>query len=426
MKKNVFIALIGIGSLIGLIFVQLNLLKVGIILEKERFDQKMKTVLNNVSIQIDRHDVLQDQLIYLYQTDSIAFKTEDWRSVDQMRDTIELMLKANLERKAVQIGYSYAVIDDSNNLPLLTSKNYFKENFDYEKYRRPLAGQLSIDCRCRVSLHFHADNLFNYLLSQLAYMIIPSALFVLLLLMALIFLIYNLNQQRKLASLKNDFINNLTHELKTPVFSISLLTKVMRASVKEGKYNKILEHIGLVEKESKLIKGHVEKVLELASLESGRYNLKRESKNAHQILEEVTNHFINKLKASRGRLSKRFEATQAQIEVDVVHFKNAIQNVLENALKYNNNPPRINIETRNEGKHFILTISDNGIGIATENQKYIFDKFYRVHQGDQHQVKGFGLGLSYVRQIIEAHKGNIKVKSQLGNGADFIITLPFI
>lgn len=426
MKKNLLIALIGILSIVGLIFVQVNLLKVGIYLEKDRFDQKMKLVLHELNYHIDRDTSLYKNLIYFYQTDSSEFKTSDWRRLDQFRDTIQYLLEDELIQKGLSIGYSFALVDADEKIPLLTSKNFFREAFEYEKYRRPIAGKISLECRCRVSLHFHANNLFNYLLGQLAYLIIPSVLFLLLMIAALFMLIYTLNQQRKLAGLKNDFINNLTHELKTPVFSISLLTKVMRENIKQENWAKLLEYVGLVEKENQQMKGHIEKVLELASLESGRYNLQKESSDIHQLLNEVIDHFLIKLSASEGKLKRSFEAVQGQISVDMVHFKNAIQNLLENALKYNDKIPEIEVTTYNEAQALVLNISDNGPGIAPEHQKHIFEKFYRITKGDLHQVKGFGLGLSYVKQIVEAHNGEISLKSQPGQGTQFFIKLPLV
>ena len=425
MKKHLLIALIGVGSIIGLIFIQVNLLKVGVLLEKERFDQKMKTVLHEVNLRIDDHQEVQQSLVYFYKTDFSEFRSQDWKKLDQLRDSIGEWLKTEMAEKGLQIGYSFAIIDADSKLPLLTSKNFFNETFEYEKHNRPLGGKTLLQCWCRLSLHFHADNLFNYLLKQLAYLIIPSALFLLLLLGALVYLIYNLHQQRKLAGLKNDFINNLTHELKTPVFSVSLLAKVMREHVKNGNYKKLLEHIGLIEKENEQMKEHVDKVLELASLESGKYELQKEKADIHQLLEEVIEHFSIKFSNKGGHLIRHLEASHTKALVDKVHFKNALQNLLENALKYNDKKPIVSIGSSNENGSIILTISDNGVGIKPEYQKYIFDKFYRVPKGDLHSVKGFGLGLSYVRQIIEAHKGRIQVKSQPGKGSQFRIEVPY-
>ena len=424
MKKNLLIALIVVGSIIGLIFIQVNLLKVGILLEKERFDQTVKRALTEVNFQLNQQAIVRNKLTYFYTTDTLTFEAVDWRNIDQLRDTINAILEKELLARNIQIGYSFAIQDEKTSSILIASKNFFSEAFEYEKFKTTLGGKIFRTCRCHLSMNVHVDNLFSYLLSQLAYLIIPSALFLSMLLIALLILIYTINQQRKLASLKNDFINNLTHELKTPVFSISLLTKVIRESLHQKDPTKLLKYLGLIEKENEQLKEHINKVLELASLEDSRYHLDKEEQDIHSVLDDVADHFAVKLMEQGGKLQKQFEARIATAKIDTVHFRNAIQNLLENAVKYNENEPKIYIDTSNEADLFILSIRDNGIGISSEDQKYIFNKFYRVSTGDRHNIKGFGLGLSYVKQIIEAHGGSIKVKSQLGKGSVFNIALP--
>lgn len=424
MKKNLLIALVVVGSIIGLIFIQVNLLKVGILLEKERFDQNVKRALTEVNFQLNQQAVLRNKLTSFYTTDTASFEPVDWRNVDKLRDTVDAILKKELLGRNIQIGYSFAIQDENTENTLIASKNFYLEAFEYEKFKTTLGGKIFRTCRCHLSLNVHVDNLFNYLLSQLAYLIIPSALFLSLLLFALLFLIYTINQQRKLASLKNDFINNLTHELKTPVFSISLLAKVIRESLHKKDSNKLLKYLGLIEKENEHLKEHINKVLELASLERSPYHLDKEEQDLHAILNDIADHFAVKLVEQGGVLQKQFEARIATAKIDTIHFRNAIQNLLENAVKYNENEPEITIDTSNDTGMFLLSIRDNGIGISPEDQKYIFDKFYRVSTGNVHTIKGFGLGLSYVKQIIEAHGGSIKVKSQLGKGSIFNIALP--
>jgi two-component system phosphate regulon sensor histidine kinase PhoR len=233
-----------------------------------------------------------------------------------------------------------------------------------------------------------------------------------------------LKQQRKLDRVKNDFINNLTHELKTPVFSISLLLKLVRKSISDGKKEKTEEYLQLIEKENKQLKGHIDMVLELASLESGKFNLELRPTKVHALLQEILSQFQPKLEDKNGTLHVTIEPIANDLHIDKSHFQNMLNNLLENALKYNDKTPIIEINTRLEEQKYYIEIKDNGIGISADDQKQIFDKFYRVSTGDLHQVKGFGLGLNYVKQVIEAHKGQITVKSKIGEGSTFTIELP--
>ena len=212
--------------------------------------------------------------------------------------------------------------------------------------------------------------------------------------------------------------------MKTPVFSISLISKVMKEAVRSGNLKKLKEHIGLIEKENEQLKGHIDKVLELASMEGGRYELDRKLVNVEAVLQEVVDQFTIKVQQKKGNLSLEFSAESDTANIDVHHFKSAVINLLENAIKYNQQEPVIHVETRSNGEQLFVTIQDNGIGIAPEDQKRIFDKFYRVSSGDLHSIKGFGLGLSYVKQIINAHGGSVAVNSKIGEGSRFMIRLP--
>jgi two-component system phosphate regulon sensor histidine kinase PhoR len=224
---------------------------------------------------------------------------------------------------------------------------------------------------------------------------------------------------------KNDFINNLTHELKTPVFSISLLTKVFKEHLKQNKTEKLEAYLDLLEKENTKLKGHIDKVLELASLENGKYNLQKEPCDFHELINDAVAGFSLKLEAQQGKLQKTFQAMSTKLAIDRTHFKNVIQNLLDNAIKYSKGQPDIQIFTQSDQHKLSIMVSDKGIGIAPEHQRHLFDKFYRVTNGNIHPVKGFGLGLSYVKYIVEAHGGSISVDSKKDEGATFTLEIPF-
>ena len=233
-----------------------------------------------------------------------------------------------------------------------------------------------------------------------------------------------MNRQKKLLAIKNDFINNLTHELKTPVFSISLLTKVFEERLKQKETDKLENYLNLLEIENQKLKGHIDKVLELASLENGKYSLQKEVCDFHEIINEAVSTFSLKIESAQGQLSKNFQSVKSQLLVDRDHFKNVIQNLLDNAIKYSKEQPSIAISTQSTSDKLSIAISDKGIGIAPEHHKQLFEKFYRVTTGNLHTIKGFGLGLSYVKYIVEAHGGSIRVQSKQHEGATFIMEFP--
>lgn len=422
--RNIGIIILVIGSLFGLVFIQYHLLKVGILLEKRQFDLKIKNVLEEVSQQVDDNVVIRRNLARMYNTSVEELRSPEYLLPKMLKDSLDYLFEQELQRANLQLQYTYQMLELHTEQILVPTEAKTNLPSNSEIFKKRLWGRVASECRCQPLLELRVDHVLNYLFRQLAYLIVPSVLFILLLLACLFLLLNNLSRQRKLGKIKNDFINNLTHELKTPVFSISLMNKILTEAVKSGKKEKALEFIQLIDKENEQLKKHIEKVLELASWENGRLQLQFQMMDIHQLLQELVGQFSVKVQQQGGQLRAEFKAVKSQLNVDPDHFRNAVQNVLENALKYNDKTPDILLQTSNEARFLVLKIADNGVGIQAEDQKQIFEKFYRVSQGDVHQVKGFGLGLSYVKQIIEAHGGEVSVKSKPQKGTEFFIKIP--
>ncbi len=299
-----------------------------------------------------------------------------------------------------------------------------KGKFHFYEYAVPLGDYFSTHLFKEKTLHIDIENLFTYLLAELDYLVVPSVLCLLALLISLALLIHILQREQKLNSIKNDFINNLTHELKTPIFSISLSNKMAKENLTKSNYEKVIEFLSIIENENNKLKTHTEKVLELASLENPNHQLQKEDTDLHILLNEVANEFSQKIKTKNGHLEMQLNASHFNLKADKNHFKNTIYNLLDNALKYGKEKPTIKIISKNEKQLFILKIKDNGPGISAADQKYIFDKFYRIPTNNAQHVKGFGLGLNYVKQVVKAHGGKVGVESKIGEGAVFIVRLP--
>ena len=276
-----------------------------------------------------------------------------------------------------------------------------------------------------VKVHFPDMN--SYIFSSVRFMV-PSIAFTLILLVTFIFTIVIIFRQKRYSEIKNDFINNMTHELKTPIASISLAAQMLNDdSVKKSEA--MLKHLsGIVTDESKRLRFLVEKVLQMSMFDRKKAVFKKKKLDLNEMVENVANSFTLRVEHTGGKIYTSIEAIDSAMYVDEVHFQNVINNLIDNAVKYRkqDKPLDIYLRTWNDNEFLYLSIKDTGIGIKKENLKKVFEKFYRVHTGNRHDVKGFGLGLAYVKKIINLHNGDIHVDSEYGVGTKFIIKLPVI
>ena len=269
----------------------------------------------------------------------------------------------------------------------------------------------------------------DYISSSVTF-IVPSVLFSLILLVTFIFTIYIVFRQKRLSEMKNDFINNMTHELKTPVSTISLAAQMLKDS-DITKSPDVFKHIsGVINDETKRLGFLVEKVLQMSLFERQKAAFKLKEVDANDLVISVANTFVLKVEKYDGSLDIDLQATDSSIYVDEMHITNVLFNLMDNAVKYRRPEVPLTLMVRtwndNNGK-LLISVEDNGIGIKKEYLKKVFDRFFRVPTGNVHDVKGFGLGLAYVRKIIEDHKGTIRAEMGPGNvGTKFIITLPLI
>jgi signal transduction histidine kinase len=337
-------------------------------------------------------------------------------------EELETILSEILTDFGIDLNYEYAV-SRWNTILAYQSSNFHPDNIS-SIYRVKLYPN---DYEAQDNyLHIYFPNQKKYIIKSLGFMGLSSALLTLFIVFTFGLTLFIIFRQKILSEMKSDFVNNMTHELKTPISTISLASQMLGdKSIPETSKN-LTRISDIISQESKRLSHQVEKVLQMAALDKGNLNLQLKETDFHLLIESITGNFILQIENKGGLLIPSLHADNCMVMVDPTHMSNVISNLLDNAVKYCNKSPEIFIETRNRDNMLAISVRDNGIGISKSNQKRIFDQFYRVPTGNIHNVKGFGLGLNYVKKIIEEHKGIISVESEPGIGTQFTFLIPLI
>lgn len=344
--------------------------------------------------------------------------------IEQRLDTalLHYLIDKEFTRAGINAPYYYSVVNAENDIICL-SKNHTIEDESalYKKILFPGDGKYYEKDANYVCVYFPTKKQVIFKSMKMA---IPSFLLTFMLVITFICTIYVVFRQKRLSEIKNDFINNMTHELKTPISTISLASQMLNDGG-VSKTPQTLSHIsGVIVDETKRLSFQVEKVLQMAIFDRDNSRMKLEELDLNELLDSVVSNFSIKVGNNGGNLKTELLANNTLIMADKLHLSNVVYNLLDNAIKYKREDPQIKIKTWNDKQKIYIAVMDNGIGINRENLKRIFDKFYRVPTGNLHNVKGFGLGLAYVKTIVENHNGTIKADSELNTGTTFTICLP--
>jgi two-component system phosphate regulon sensor histidine kinase PhoR len=316
-------------------------------------------------------------------------------------------------------NYVVGVMDESeaSHVDNPKSRSLFTSKYQVALYRNDYHGSPGW-----LKLNFPSKK--SWLWSSLLPTMLMAIFFTVMILFCFSYTIYVILRQKKVSEMKNDFINNMTHEFKTPIATISLAADSIASPKVIQDESKINRFIGIIRQENKRMLQQVEKVLQMAQIDKKDFQLRLSSVDMHEVIREAVDHFTLQVQKREGQIRMDLNANQPVLQGDQTHLSNAIYNLLDNANKYSVESPEIHISTMNLNGGIEIVVEDKGIGISKDNQKHIFDKFYRVHTGNLHDVKGFGLGLSYVKAIASAHEGTIEVKSDAGKGSQFSLYLP--
>lgn len=312
------------------------------------------------------------------------------------------------------------------------SKNWQEENEDsVNNFMRafPLfapSGSAAENLGYDETLIIIAKDYTTFALKELRFRIAVAVIFTIIIIAAFYLTLHTMLRQKKLGEIKNDFINNMTHEFKTPIATISLAVDAMKNEKVLQDKEKIHYFNSIIKEENQRMNRQVETILKASQLERQEVDLNLQPLHVHTVIKDVVDNFTLQLQDKEGKAELLLNAGNDLIEADEVHFSNLINNLIDNAVKYSkeNTPLQLRITTNSNEKKFTIKVEDNGIGMNKETVKRVFERFYRAHTGNLHNVKGFGLGLSYVKTMVEAHNGDIKAESTLGKGSAFTLEFP--
>ena len=335
---------------------------------------------------------------------------------------LDSLVKFELRNRGIELVPDYGVFNGSNNSFLITKSSIVPEELIKSRYRTLLFPNDIVSKPDYLILHFPGS--MKYVLTSMWIMLLSSSLFTFIILFGFAYTIQVIYRQKKLSDIKSDFINNMTHEFKTPIATISLAVDSIKDPRVKTNPEKFDYFTRIIREENKRMNGQVENVLQMALLEKGELSIKREDVNIHSIIENAVELISLQVENKQGTLKCNLNAEIPVVRADAMHLSSVIFNLLDNANKYSPEEPNITVETVNFKNGVIVRVADKGIGMTKETQKKIFEKFYRVPTGNLHDIKGFGLGLSYVKAIVEQHKGWIKVESEPGKGSIFEFFIP--
>ncbi len=420
--------------------------------EKFKIPKIPTDFLNNDSIIVKRYSGKEDYFFsqeiistddelktYHEENSFSSFKTYDRENLEQLEyfiqqsqehtplnkridaKTLNKVLKEELAKRSINQNFKFGVYDDG--LATKIKSGYFNiqpnETYSFTLFE-------DNEGNSKYKLHIKFPKRRENMILGIMNILLLSLLFIGIIIVAFSTSLYQLVRQKKISEIKTDFINNMTHEFKTPIATINLALDAIKSPKIISDEDKVKRYVQMIRDENKRMHGQVENVLRISKLEKNQIEINKSPLDIHDLIEDAIDHVRLLIKDKKGTISTEFSAISFETLGNKLHLTNVIVNILENAIKYSEDAPKIEVNTESTNKFFILKVKDQGIGMSRNAQKYVFDKFYREYKGNIHNVKGHGLGLAYVKEIVDNHQGTVYVESEKNKGSTFTVKLPLI
>jgi two-component system, OmpR family, phosphate regulon sensor histidine kinase PhoR len=420
-KKSTFLIIVFITgiALAGIIIIQFYWIRNAVQLQEEQFDSRVRLALKGTVNQMfeSKSDTCPDRLF----CGEACFRKDSIRPDGLNITTLNTIIRDEFAETGLYGEYVYGIYSPGANHTEYISNPAYTEQILSSDH------SVSLSCIYRgnammLSAWFPDEK--HRALEGIFFWLVVCFTLLAILVFGFIFNIYSFLRQKRISEMKSDFVNNITHEFKTPIATVSLASEMLLKPAVLASEEKARKYASIIYDENNRLKNQVEHILQLAVLERGKYTLKIEPVDMHDLIRKVAENIRLLVREKNGDIRIQLDAIHHQVFADHLHLENVITNLLDNASKYSPGSPDIRISTFNRNDFLVVAVEDSGIGISSKNQKYIFRKMYRVHTGNLHNVKGSGLGLYYVKTLVEAHNGSVSLHSEPGKGSRFEFTLP--
>jgi len=409
-------------ALIGLMGIQIYWIQNASAVKEANFRRSVTEAMVKVVQKVERLEKTKALLTNQYES-MLNFNRHLPYEAFLTKEALDSILFLVLNSRGVDTRYEFGIYKPEGNQFLVKKSENYQKELIQKGYAFPLFQNDIYSSPEYLCIYFPQEK--QFLLTELWGMLLISIILIIVIVYSFTYTIATIFRQKRLSEMKNDFINNMTHEFKTPVSTISLACEALSDKELRGSGELLDNYLSMIREENQRLSVMAEKILQTAVIEKGQLKMKKEKIDIHHIITDVIKNLKIQVEIKDGEIISNFGASRPLIEGDKVHVTNLFYNLLDNANKYSPKKPLIRVTTDNVHNGIVIQIEDNGIGISKNEQKKIFDKLYRVPTGNIHDVRGFGLGLNYVKAIVEEHHGKITLESEVNNGTKFRIFLPY-
>ena len=416
-SQRLILTILAVASMVGLLVIQVNWLMESIKMQEAIFTKGVNMALQQTAMNMANDEELNTAIQNSIEKDSLINSQEVF--TQNIISKLDSTVQKELEFYHINLDFHFLLINGEDTLSVKPTSKVKNGELFHQSFSSP-------DPNASIDLAIHFPGRSSFIVRRIGIMFVTSVILILATIVAVLLILAYYRKEQNFAKQVKDMIGNLTHEFITPISSISLAgNMILNRSLKSGDQTTV-NLVTAIKEENKKLQGQVDRLLQLAAVENSGFDYNKQPMDIHLIIDDALQAMSFQLKQNEAEVKRNYKATSSVVLADALHMNDVFINLLSNSIKYSVEKPLIHIGTRNINEKIEITVTDNGIGIPNKEFKRIFEKYYRISTGDIHTTKGFGIGLYYVKTVIKAHQGAIKVQSEYQKGSTFLITLPVI